>query len=126
MFGTTLHIMDEHVDSGPILFEKRFPVEENCWVDDLYNLTIKESVKLFQNNIKNILSGKYQAIPQDTLINERGSCIHYRNEINNIKMINLNWSHGKIEKHLRATYMPGFEPPFTIINGIKVHLVPEK
>lgn len=119
-FGTTLHQLEVGIDSGAILAEKRFPIPKGCWVQDLYQLTLTASRQLFAENIASIFQGNYTAIPQSELIAERGTSYHFRKEINAIKQIDLQWSAEKIERHIRATYFPPFEPPYAIIEGKKV------
>jgi len=119
-FGTTIHILDEGIDSGDILFENRFKIPENCWVEELYQLTFKKSVELFYNSLEDIISLNINPVKQVFLQDKRGCSIHYRNEIEKLKCIDLNWPKEKIEKHIRATYMPNFEPPYCIINSKKV------
>ena len=120
-FGTTIHQMDARIDHGDIIAEKRFPIPTNCWVNDLYDLTYKASLTLFQENIANILSNQFSMKPQKDFESERGTSIHYRNEISDIKRIDLSWDKAKVERHIRATYMPGFEPPYTMIGNEKVY-----
>lgn len=118
-FGTTLHVIDEGVDSGDILAELRFPIPKECYVTELYSMTVEKSVELFSNNILTILSGEYKRVPQESLVAERGTMLGYRADINKLKEIDLNWDKDKIVRHIRATSMPGFEPPYAIIDGQK-------
>lgn len=120
-FGTTIHIVDDRIDSGDILFEKRFPIPENCWVDELYQLTFKKSIELFKGSLKNIIELNINPKKQSLLKQTRGCNIHYRNEIQKLKQIDLNWPEDKIKRHIRATYMPNFEPPYCIINKTKIY-----
>ncbi|MEZ5016667.1 MAG: formyltransferase family protein [Flavipsychrobacter sp.] len=120
-FGTTIHIMDSKIDHGAILFQSRFPIPENCWINELYQLTFKASIQLFKDSLSSIINGNYAPIEQSTKEVEYGTALHYRNEITKLKEIDLNWDKEKIERHIRATSMPGFEPPYTIINGKKVY-----
>lgn len=120
-FGTTIHKMDARIDHGDIIAEKRFPIPINCWVNELYELTYQASLALFQENIANILSNQFSMMPQKDFENERGTSIHFRSEIADIKRIDLSWDKTKIEQHIRATYMPGFEPPYTMIGNEKVY-----
>ena len=122
IFGTTIHRLEEGIDSGDILFEKRFPIPKNCWVDELYDLTYKHSVELFNQSLPKIISQSYKFKPQKSFQNKRRSRIHYRSEIDNIKNIDLSWDKEKIYRHIRATFMPGFEPPFTILHDQKIFL----
>ena len=120
-FGTTIHRIDTRIDHGDILFEQRFPIPEHCWVETLYNLTESASIELFQSSLANLVQGNYTAIPQTELEAERGTSLHYRKEINTIKEIDLNWDAEKIARHIRATSMKGFEPPYALLSGEKVY-----
>ncbi len=119
IFGATIHKLDDGIDSGDILFESRFEIPKDCWVEELYELTYQKSLELFIKSLPNIINLNFNLIPQESLYSERGSSLHYRNEINDLKKIDLSWDKEKIEKHIRATTMKGFEPPFVEIQGKK-------
>jgi methionyl-tRNA formyltransferase len=120
-FGTTIHQLDERIDHGGILFEKRFPVPENCWIQQLYELTYAASLQLFKETLPGIVSGDYTVTSQQLLEQERGTCLHFRHEINSLKVIDLNWPADKIMRHIRATSMPGFEPPYVLSGDQKIY-----
>ena len=120
-FGTTIHQLEEGIDSGAIMFEKRFPIPNDCWVEELHQITFDKSVELFKESIPHIVSGNYQLKPQKSLLDKRTTSLHFRKELEEIKKIDLSWSKDKIARQIRATYMPGFEPPYTIINNQKVN-----
>lgn len=121
-FGTTLHLIDTGIDSGDILFEERFSIPENCWVNDLYMLAFEASIRLFKNQILNIIKGNFVAKPQQDFIKDRGTSLHFRNEINKLKEVDMTLSNTEINKFIRATSMPGFEPPYFFKNGKKEFL----
>jgi methionyl-tRNA formyltransferase len=125
-FGTTLHQLGEGIDSGDIIFESRFPIPDKCNVKELYDLTYEKSISLFENKILDILNGNYTLVPQNDLIKIRSVSINFRKDINRIKIIDLNMSAAQISKQVRATAMPGFEPPYAIIDGKKIYLIPEE
>lgn len=125
-FGTTIHQLDSGIDSGAILFEKRFPIPDGCWVDDLYQLTFEASVGLFQETLQQVTTGAYTLKPQQDFIAERGTAIHYRKEMDGLKQIDLSWPDEKIERYIRATSMPGFEPPYCRIDRQKIYFAKEK
>jgi methionyl-tRNA formyltransferase len=125
-FGTSLHRLEPGIDSGSILFEKRFPVPEKCTVKELYEKTVEASKKLFSEKIEDLIKGNYSPVSQSDLEEERGSSYHYRHEIDEVKKIDLNWPKEKIEKHIRATHMPPFTPPYAIKDGQKVELTLDK
>ena len=121
-FGTTIHIMDPKIDNGDIIYQKRFAIPENCWVNQLYQMTYEASLGLFCQTLPLLLKGDYVQIPQQSMVEQYGTSLHYRKEINDIKQIDLNWDTEKIERYIRATSMPGFAPPFCLVNGKKVIL----
>ena len=120
-FGATVHQIDARIDHGDILFEKRFPVPADCWVNDLYELTEAASLELFKESLRRIITGHYTLTPQQTLEATRGTSLHYRSEIAGIKAIDLSWPAEKIARHIRATSMPGFELPYTMVGEKKVY-----
>jgi methionyl-tRNA formyltransferase len=126
MFGTTIHRLEEGIDNGAILFEKRFPIPEKYWVKDLLDLTHVRSVELFKESIPEIISGNYTLTPQEELTLERKQSFHLRKEIDQLKSINLEENKETIHNRIKATYMPGFEPPFTYIDNKKVYFVLEE
>jgi len=123
-FGTTIHQMDARIDHGDILFERRFAIPERCWIKELYDLTEAQSLQLFMETLPDIVGGNYEKTPQRTLEEARGTALHFRSDIDTLKEIDLSWNAEKIRRHVRATAMPGFEPPYTMIGGRKVHLTP--
>lgn len=120
-FGTTIHRIDTRIDHGDILFQKRFPIPENCWVNELYQLTYKASLNLFKQTLAHIISGNYQLMPQQVLVGKYGTNLHFRKEMAALRQIDLNWQSDIIEKHIKAASMPGFEPPYCVIDGKKVY-----
>jgi methionyl-tRNA formyltransferase len=121
-FGVTIHEMDTRIDHGAILFESRFSVPENCWVNDLYELTFVAAVDLFKKSLADLVHGNYTKTPQAALLDRRSTSLHFREEIGDLKAIDLNEPEDVINRRIRATYMPGFEPPYILVNGQKLLL----
>ncbi len=126
-FGTSIHLMDARIDHGDLLFESRFPIPQNCWVETLYNLTEEASVTLFEETLEKVISGEYKPLPQRSLEAQRGTNLHFKNEMQTLKEIPSTADTETLLRTLRATYMPGFEPPFLRDEtGEKIYLVREK
>ena len=121
-FGTTLHLIDEGIDSGPIICERRFAIPSNIWVSDLLKLTEWHSFKMFSDFLPNLITGEFVAIDQSQLKSERGTRLYFRNDVNSLKHIEMSWDLEKICRHIRALSMPGFPGPYFIIEGKKIYL----
>jgi methionyl-tRNA formyltransferase len=125
-FGTTIHVIDSRIDHGDILFQKRFAIPENCWVNDLYKLTFEASLNLFKETLADIVNGFIICTPQSSLESEYGTSLHFRSEINDLKCIDISWDKEKINRYIRATSMPGFEPPYYMEDGKKMYFSGEQ
>lgn len=118
-FGTTLHRLEASIDAGAIIAEKRFPIAAGITVDELFNQTESASIALFKEAIPSVFDQTCSFTDQSSLVSERGTSLHYRNEINELKIIDPTWSNEKKALHVRATSMPGFEPPYAMKAGKK-------
>jgi methionyl-tRNA formyltransferase len=126
VFGTTLHRLEPGIDSGDIIAERRFEIQPSMMVKDLYDKTFQESVLLFEDKIGDILEGNYTLKPQDGYNETRTSNLYFRKDILSLKHIDLGAEAKDIALKVKATTMPGFEPPFTMIDGMKYYIIPEK
>lgn len=124
-FGTTLHRLEMGIDNGDIIAERRFPMTGTEMVNELYQKTYEESILLFQENVAQIVSGDIKMTSQKTLIEQRGTHLYYRKQIKDLKHIDLESTSDEIVRKVRATAMPGFEPPFALVDGKKYYLIPE-
>lgn len=118
-FGVTIHEMIPGVDNGDVLFEKRFQIPQDIWVKQLYAMSEEASLTLFKESLPKLLSNDFTPVSQDSLMFERGTSMHYREEINEVKQINPEWPQERIARHIRATWFPPYAPPFAIIDGEK-------
>lgn len=116
-FGSTLHLIDTTIDGGDVLAEKRFPIRDDITVSELYEETYHASCVLFEENIEAIINGTYSLVSQEELGRFRTKSFHTRKEIYDLKQIDLKWDPEKIQRYVRATLMPGFEPPYYTLNN---------
>src|SRR5690606_301514 len=81
-FGVSIHEIDERIDHGTVLFEKRFPVAPRTWVASLYEETVRHGFELFCNTLPLLLAGDYAPVPPAP---HRPSSLHFRHEIHQLK-----------------------------------------
>lgn len=123
-FGVTIHQIDTGIDSGAILFEDRFEMPTAIWVKDLVAMCTDKGIALFKNTLPRLLSGAYLPIAQSELLEDRGTHLYFRKDIEKLKIIDLSAEKSIIAKQIRATYMPGFELPYALVDGKKVYIDP--
>jgi methionyl-tRNA formyltransferase len=114
-FGVTIHQLTEGIDSGPIISERRFPVPERVWVNELVDISTDESVKLFRESIESLVLGSFELMDQSKLIPKRGTSLSFRKDVEKLKQLDLNWDAERLDRYIRALSMPGFEPPHAVL-----------
>ena len=109
-FGTTIHEMSRKIDAGKILYERRFYIPKNIFVDQLYDLTKKYSFDIFQQSILDILNGQINTIKGVSTFG-RSQNYYSRESIKPYKIIDSKWDLQKQLNVFRAIFFPPFELP---------------
>jgi methionyl-tRNA formyltransferase len=65
-FGVTMHLVDEGVDSGPILFQKEIKIDTTDTGESLYMRLVPAAIQLFKESYPLIVSGNFKLEPQDS------------------------------------------------------------
>ena len=89
--GTTIHFIDENIDEGKILFQKKIDSDITNTGGDLYSKNIKETINLFKENFHKILNGDYT----ETYVDNTKGTFHYSKEL-------LKHSEIKLDKKYKA------------------------
>jgi len=114
--GVTLHKINNGIDEGDIVDQKKFKIMLNDTAYDNYLKLMRCSVLLFKKNIINIIKSKYNTKKQNL---SRG---HYytRNSVNYKRILKFNMKKPTLKFHnkIRSLIFPPYQVP--IVNGIKV------
>lgn len=104
--GVTLHVIDDGIDTGPIIDQKLFEIDADETAFSLYQKYIERGIELFQRNIRTILSGDIVYTSQDT----KGSTYCGRMYIDPSKAelsTKMTWQ--QIDRFVRAYYFPVYQ-----------------
>jgi len=114
--GVTLHKINNGIDEGDIIDQKKFKVKINDTAFDNYFKLMKCSVILFKRNIVNIIKTKYNTKKQNL---SKGD-YYSRSSVNYKKILKLNMKKPTLKFHnkIRSLIFPPYQLP--IVNGIKV------
>jgi len=86
-YGATLHFMDEKIDTGDIIHQRKINISPNDTAHTLYMRVKKLELEVFKEAWFSLLAGTYVRTPQSTKI---GSTLHIKNDILPIQPIDLN------------------------------------
>jgi len=113
--GVTLHLIDEGIDTGDIIAQKRFPIDINDTSRDLYFKFLHYGFELYIENIENLLSNDFNSFLQSNI----GASYFSRKSID-FNKIEIDFSKTSFEVHnqIRAFIFKEYQLPE--INGVKV------
>lgn len=119
--GVTLHqVPDDGVDSGPILTQRLWPLEDFDTAWSIYQRAIEEGVSLISESIAGILDGSIRARKQD----DRFASYHPMGQFA-FSDLQICWSthFTTLSAWIRARVFPPFQIPFFILKGKKTYVL---
>lgn len=115
-FGTTLHVMTEGCDEGPIVDTSRFDVPSDVTNAELYAMAHDDGFALLGRNLDRVIAKDYPAKPQE------GPPRSYARLDLPSRCIEPSSDPETISRYARAFHFPPFEPAFFMIDGRKIYL----
>lgn len=113
--GVTFHKIDQGIDTGDIIAQKKFELNDEYTCRDLYLQYIVNGTRLVLENIENVLDGNVRAIPQP----KEDSTYYSKKYIDysNLK-IDLRQTAAGIKRQIRAFSFREYQMP--VINGKQI------
>tara|TARA_B100000029_G_scaffold512347_1_gene608728 strand:- start:2883 stop:3644 length:762 start_codon:yes stop_codon:yes gene_type:complete len=98
--GITFHEMNENIDEGDILFQKKIPLNGNETAFSLYNLLCSTFIIEFDRFFSNLKLGKIQRLKMSS------GGKYYSRELPFNGIIDSDWEESQIECFIRAMFFP--------------------
>ena len=125
--GTTLHFMTEQVDAGDVVAQRFADITEDDTAKSLYEKVQAESVRLFEEQLPNIVSGTVHDMrtPQSEF---NGPQYFYpKSSLDDLKEIPLRElldedNETEIYDRIRALDFPPHDPAWMVLDGEKIYL----
>jgi len=103
-FGITVHYMDEGIDTGDIILQRKFPITDNDSYKTLLGFSYIECAKILYDSLKKIQHGDVKTIKQFS-IDPIGS--YCKRRVEGDEFINWNQSSRQVFNFIRAICKPG-------------------
>ena len=116
--GVTIHIMDEQIDHGPIIYRNEVPIYAWDTSKDVYRRILIKELQLIEEHLEDILYEKYEIINPENSEN-----INYLKDFKELCKINLKetTSFEKVIDRLRALTHEGYDNAYFLDkNGKKI------
>lgn len=117
--GATLHFMDENLDTGPIILQEKFPIDNEDTGKTVYDKFTSTGTKLFDEFIVLLISGNGIV---STSQNEEDAT-YYPKGLPGNGTIDWSWDGQTINRFIRAMTFPPFPPPEFNIGETKMVVV---
>ncbi len=119
-FGVTIHYMDPGVDTGDIINQKIFSIENIRNARELYDYCTIQGTLLFKETYKDIIYLKNGRFPQDN-----SKALYYSKGLIDFKnnMINFNKDTRSLVNWIRAFIFPPFQYPVFKLNGTTYEVI---
>lgn len=104
--GVTLHKMNQGIDTGDIIAQKRFKLSPKETSFSLYTRLIDEGAKLVIKHIDKLVTNKFKSYPQSAV----GSTYYSKKSIDYSNLcIDLNVTADQLDRQIRAFYFPVYQ-----------------
>lgn len=117
-FGITVHYIDEGIDTGDIIKQNSYPINDNDDYSSLLEIAYVECANILYDSIKEIQSGESKRIEQNT-IDPVGFYCGRRGEGD--ELINWNQTSRRLFNFIRSISKPG-PMATTFISGVEVKI----
>lgn len=118
-FGITVHYIDEGIDTGDIILQKCFPINESDTYKTLLDLAYVECGTMVLEALHGIKNKKYERTKQADMSDEPFYCV---GRMEGDEIINWNQSSREIFNFIRAISDPGPNAR-TLLNGKLVQII---
>lgn len=104
--GVTLHKMDQGIDTGDIIAQKRFKLSSKETSFSLYTRLIDEGTKLVVKHVDKLIANRYTTRQQSAM----GSTYYSKKSIDYANLtIVLNVTAAQLDRQIRAFYFPAYQ-----------------
>ena len=119
-FGVTLHLIDDGIDTGPIVAQKEIPYDWTDTGESLYQKAKSEMVNLFKYFYPKIRSGIFTSRSQDS----KNATYHHSRELEGASQIELDkfYSGRELINLMRARTFRGHPGSWFMEDGIKYEI----
>ena len=107
--GVTLHLMDEGIDTGPMIEQRHFALPSHITARGLYEMFMDEAFELFKENFLRLVYGDYRLTEQD-----HSEATYYAKDSIDFaqrKKLDLSQPASRVERTVRAFYFPEYQLP---------------
>ena len=103
-FGITTHFINESIDEGNVIMQKKFLIKKNDDYNTLLKKSYKKCGKILFETIKKIQNKNFKSIPQKKLSK---SFSYFKKRTKGDEIINLNQKSYQIKNFVKALVEPG-------------------
>lgn len=119
-YGVSIHYIDERIDSGPVIAQRRLEIRETDIAGTLYERALREVVRLFKDTWPKLKKGNIRVVAQ----NEDEGTYHRAKDVERLDVIDLEkmYKGRELIWQLRARSFGDRTYAYYLHNGKKVYI----
>ncbi len=123
-YGVTLHLMEETLDTGPIIAVKSYPLPKDKTAQQITKEVEQLGYDVITKHFKSLLDRTYALTAQEDIIKKTGVRPRFctRKSVEALYKLDPGWDFEKIHKYLRALTLGKPKKPFFEQAGRKIYL----
>lgn len=123
-YGVTLHLMEETLDTGPIIAIKSYPLPKGKTAKQITDEVEQLGFELITGHFESLLNRTYTLTPQEEIIKKTGvrPRFYTRKSVEELYRLDPEWGFEKIYKYLLALTLGGPKKPYFEKAGKRIYL----
>jgi methionyl-tRNA formyltransferase len=123
-YGVTLHIMDEKLDTGPIITVKTIPLSEEKTALEIIKDIEVLGYEVVKNYFTDLINHTYELKDQDEIIKKSGIKPKFctKKSVEALYKMDPSWDFNTVHKYLRALTLGKSKKPFFEKSDKKIYL----
>lgn len=123
-YGVTLHLMEETLDTGPIIAINSYPLPKNKTAQQITDEVEQLGYEVITKHFKSLLDRTYILTDQEEIIKKTGVHPRFctRKSVDDLYELDPTWDFEKLHKYLRALTLGKSKKPFFEKAGKRIYL----
>jgi methionyl-tRNA formyltransferase len=123
-YGVTLHLMEETLDTGPIVAIKTYPLPKDKTAQQITDDVEQLGYDVITKHFASLLNHTYTLTSQSDIIEKTGVHPRFctRKSVDNLYKLDPEWDFEKVYKYMRALTLGKPKKPFFEKSGKKIYL----
>jgi methionyl-tRNA formyltransferase len=123
-YGVTLHLMEETLDTGPIIAIKTYPLPKHKTAQQITDEVEQLGYEVITHHFRSLLNRTYTVTAQEDVVRKTGVRPRFctRKSVDELYRLDAEWDFDRLHKYLRALTLGKTKKPYFERAGKRIYL----